>query len=679
MSSPASSSVASSSSGLAAMDVVDDLLSTSPSSASEASSDASGGGRGAQLGLRRHQTSLDRLPCEVLCKIMGYCGERDVSALAEASAELALVVDIFREGKEEDVAGRPTKCNVGPFAQMRESPQLDLLPSEVLLHIFKLLDRQSLGRTAQVNTSKKIILLRAAQKTCCPVIVSSPIFKSPETPRATCVNCLVTVAWFYSLRALLYFVNFPQVCSRFRELAYAECLWLTPARDCLATNSRDASFVARSAAPLSSRDAVRVSGNWRRAQYEETKLLVQNTRFMPRLQLERDLLWVSWGNRIWAHPRNPEDGTIARATTRALKGHTDDVSRFVVKDGLLVSGGRDATLLGWNSDTGEFLFAKRYCHGGEVSAVDADAPHSGVVVTGSRDRTVKIWSLSADRDCVNNNSGSSSVPFPELASTVDLGDRVWSLACDPFCGGGRVAVGSAGLGGVPALHLMDLSRPLEPAALGETVLKKGAGVLDLQWHGRDTFLSCGYDTFARLWDVRCAGDSACVRSWEEPFDESVYCLATDGHVTMVTGTARHGLARLWDFRQSSQPVAMYYARHAHHGQSSPVYSVAFDQSNLYLALDQCLNLLSFDDQAGWDMSQANSTYGCITPTAAEEQQHQCHEIYSHHCYHPRNYNQQNWRRQQQQQLQDLQQYQPSSHYHQHGNYKRRHGRRSRRV
>ncbi len=165
MSSPASSSVASSSSGLAAMDVVDDLLSTSPSSASEASSDASGGGRGAQLGLRRHQTSLDRLPCEVLCKIMGYCGERDVSALAEASAELALVVDIFREGKEEeeDVAGRPTKCNVGPFAQMRESPQLDLLPSEVLLHIFKLLDRRSLGRTAQVNTSKKIILQTATK------------------------------------------------------------------------------------------------------------------------------------------------------------------------------------------------------------------------------------------------------------------------------------------------------------------------------------------------------------------------------------------------------------------------------------------------------------------------------------------------------------------------------------
>ena len=31
-----------------------------------------------------------------------------------------------------------------------------------------------------------------------------------------------------------------------------------------------------------------------------------------------------------------------------------------------------------------------------------------------------------------------------------------------------------------------------------------------------------------------------IRSWEEPFDESVYCLATDKVNCLVTGTARHG-------------------------------------------------------------------------------------------------------------------------------------------
>ena len=137
-----------------------------------------------------------------------------------------------------------------------------------------------------------------------------------------------------------------------------------------------------------------------------------------------------------SHPRN-SDGTISRTTNRVLKGHTDDVARFVVKNGLVVSGGRDQSLFGWNSITGDFLFAKRYCHGSEVSAVDVSGQGS-IVVSGSRDRTVKIWSLfSNNDDCssmmmqsnnninnknVNNNNGNA---LPRLVGTVDIGDRIW--------------------------------------------------------------------------------------------------------------------------------------------------------------------------------------------------------------------------------------------------------------
>ena len=40
-----------------------------------------------------------------------------------------------------------------------------------------------------------------------------------------------------------------------------------------------------------------------------------------------------------------------------------------------------------------------------------------------------------------------------------------------------------------------------------------------------------------------------VNKWEDPFDSAVYCLQTDGQSAMLTGTARHGLVRLWDKRQ----------------------------------------------------------------------------------------------------------------------------------
>lgn len=40
-------------------------------------------------------------------------------------------------------------------------------------------------------------------------------------------------------------------------------------------------------------------------------------------------------------------------------------------------------------------------------------------------------------------------------------------------------------------------------ALGENY-KRGAGVLDMQYETKDVLLSCGYDTYIRLWDLRCS-------------------------------------------------------------------------------------------------------------------------------------------------------------------------------
>ena len=51
----------------------------------------------------------------------------------------------------------------------------------------------------------------------------------------------------------------------------------------------------------------------------------------------------------------------------------------------------------------------------------------------------------------------------------------------------------------------------------------------------------------------------------------------------MTGTARHGLVRIWDMRASTS----LYARHAaaaRRGQSSPVYSLAVDAANMYVMM-----------------------------------------------------------------------------------------------
>ena len=47
-----------------------------------------------------------------------------------------------------------------------------------------------------------------------------------------------------------------RVSRRFRDLVYADCLWMRPAAECIATNAADPAVAARSKQPLSARDKV---------------------------------------------------------------------------------------------------------------------------------------------------------------------------------------------------------------------------------------------------------------------------------------------------------------------------------------------------------------------------------------------------------------------------------------
>ena len=436
---------------------------------------------------------------------------------------------------------------------------VNLLPVEIWLKIFTYCDQSSLKN------------LKMACFTFYQIIDSNANLEVMNRGLANLPSEIILSVFSYLKKSDL--ARCARVCRRFRDLTQAECLWMPEAKTSLVTNNCHPEMVQRSVASwISAKDRVRISQNWIRANYNEAQLLVQDIKYMPRIQIDAETIWVSWGAQVWAHPRRA-DGTVCRTASQVLRGHSDDVSRFVVKNGLIVSGGRDKTLVGWtqgaNRHSYEFKFARRYCHGSEVSAVDV-ADRGSIVISGSRDQSVKIWKVGQDH----------IIPV----SNINIGDRVWSLATsEQDC----VAVGSAGLYGIPSLTLLDLATGVKQD-IGAG-LRRGAGMLDLTWIDPTKFLSCGYDSFARLWDIR---SGTCVLKWEEPFNEAIYCMSHDFNNTLVCGTARHGLVRLWDMR-STAPVQMYHVKHPRWGQSSPVYSVAFDPANLYVALDQSLSLVSF--------------------------------------------------------------------------------------
>ena len=70
--------------------------------------------------------------------------------------------------------------------------------------------------------------------------------------------------------------------------------------------------------PLNYIPQVRISQNWVRGHYAEMQLIVQDIRYMPRIQLDAETIWVSWGAQVWAHPRR-SDGTVCRTASQVIQ------------------------------------------------------------------------------------------------------------------------------------------------------------------------------------------------------------------------------------------------------------------------------------------------------------------------------------------------------------------------
>ncbi|MGH0117186.1 UNVERIFIED_CONTAM: hypothetical protein FKN15_046107, partial [Acipenser sinensis] len=201
---------------------------------------------------------------------------------------------------------------------------------------------------------------------------------------------------------------------------------------------------------------------------------------------------------------------------------------------------RKEAVLKWKNKDGKIIlhqkqgsFSMEYsAHNQEVNCIDSKGR---VIVSGSRDRTARVWSLSSNR-------------LGECLHTIPTLDRVWSLAISPsqssFVTGTaccshvaplriwdvesyseRTECGDEGLAQRMKVFFyvevsievqeLDRNKLTEGAGVAETDscqlltclgtdFRRGAGVLDVVYESPSTLLSCGYDTFIRYWDVRAS-------------------------------------------------------------------------------------------------------------------------------------------------------------------------------
>ncbi|MEE6486069.1 hypothetical protein FKM82_014496 [Ascaphus truei] len=316
-----------------------------------------------------------------------------------------------------------------------------------------------------------------------------------------------------------------QVCRKLSHFSGRDAVWRRIAKKCL--NSGFVQPGTDAVSGVSVKERVRVSQNWKRGRCRRDTLLKWKRNLMPWIQLDGELLYVSQAEEIRAYQLRPPTNGLNRRPFAVFLGHQEDVCRFVLNNSHIISGAGDGKIALHKVHSSVSI--QFTAHDQDVNCIDC---HGGVIVSGSRDRTARVWSLSSGR-------------VGQCLHTIQTDDRVWSVAISPLLS--SFVTGTACCGHISPLRIWDLQSGQLMTCLG-TDFRRGAGVLDVCYETPYTLLSCGYDTYIRYWDIRTS--TRCVKEWEEPNDSTLYCMQSDGNHMIASGSSYYGVVRLWDKRMN---------------------------------------------------------------------------------------------------------------------------------
>ncbi|XP_078485012.1 F-box/WD repeat-containing protein 4-like [Ciona intestinalis] len=361
------------------------------------------------------------------------------------------------------------------------------------------------------------------------------------------------------------------VCRKLNAIASSNAVWLP----------RNEKVLNITLLPgVSVKEQCRLSRKWTKGLGYCLKLQGYPRSFMPWIEISHRKLYITQGDTVQKYSLknevNSSNCQLKRMGRAVIKHegmftprHGDDVYQFRVHKNVLVCGGWNGYLSWTDLNSGKTRI-KTKSHESDVHAVDF---RDNVIVSGSRKEDLKIWRFNDDFTNVSE------------CSTTNAMDRVLSIRINPKFS--SFVSGTSGIRAHP-LRVWDLSRGEFLHQLGKNH-RLGGGPLDMEYTGPHTLVSAGYDTYIKLWDSRLS-NSHCVRSWEEPHDNTIYCVTTDcGHM-IVSGSCRHGVVRLWDMRMTKCLQSFYFGgRHV----NSPVYSVQTTRTHLFAALAKGLFAIEF--------------------------------------------------------------------------------------
>ncbi|XP_029377371.1 F-box/WD repeat-containing protein 4 isoform X2 [Echeneis naucrates] len=308
-----------------------------------------------------------------------------------------------------------------------------------------------------------------------------------------------------------------QVCRSFCRFVNRDEVWRRTARRCLNTGIGPDGTDIYPHIPLKER--VKVSRNWRNGVCRRAVPLKWKTQLLPWLQLDRDVLFLSQAADIGAYRLHQDSGKIHRNPFEIYSGHIGDVCHFVLTDSHLISGGSDGKILVHSRTSNESVELSG--HNQEVNCVDSK---DGLIISGSRDRTARIWNLT------------SSCP----RDTIHMFDRVWSVAVSPSLS--SFVTGTSCCENFSPLRIWDVERKCAM----EWEEPHDSTLYCIQTDGNHMIASgSSYYGVVRLWDKR---QTKCLQFFQLSSNlasSPVYCLRfSSAHLYAVLATSLHCL----DFR-----------------------------------------------------------------------------------------------------------------------------------
>ncbi|GAA6107453.1 F-box/WD repeat-containing protein 4 [Tachysurus ichikawai] len=206
--------------------------------------------------------------------------------------------------------------------------------------------------------------------------------------------------------------RFSQVCKRSYHFTVRDVVWRRIAKHFFNTGMTREGTDLYPTIPL--KDRVKFSRNWSHGVCRKNVLLKWKVNLLPWLQLDGDVLYLSQAADIAAYDlRGAERGRFQQKRVDVFSGHQEDVCRFTLTDAHLISAGGDGKII--------VHYKKRdysveyYGHNQEVNCIDC---RGELIVSGSRDKTAKVWTLNPDQ-------------LDKCLHTIPTYDRVWSVAISP--------------------------------------------------------------------------------------------------------------------------------------------------------------------------------------------------------------------------------------------------------